>query len=303
MTGLTALRIRDLQQQFAVARGILHDLAPYVRPLCRPTGTTGTQPVADEWVSVAALIGPQLADGSDLFEAARTARAWRTTFDWLIDSAESADAVATLSDDVCEAAAILRPTRQGRRRSSARSGVLTCSGWLIGPVAGGRPPRLHAVRLTRTRARKKCDQPGGDDAEQADAVGWLVGDEADQPPNTSGLKAVEVVQLYLHQRPQRLARRSPGLHGVAVTCGARTRSVVATCGLVRCEAPSSRDDRAMSASLEWLIIGPEVQDVWGPGGATSCLVFTFTHCDEDPGSDIPLRVAVDPQTGETDVLR
>ena len=73
VTGLSALRIRDLQLQFGVAQGILRDLAPFVRPLCRPAGAVpaqqGLDGVPDEWVSVAALIGPLLADGSDLFDA------------------------------------------------------------------------------------------------------------------------------------------------------------------------------------------------------------------------------------------
>jgi hypothetical protein len=117
VTGLSALRIRDLQRQFGVAQEILRDIAPFVRPLCRPAGAVPAQQgltgVADEWVSVAALLGPQLADGTDLFDAARTARAWRTVFDWLIDSVEPVDSVVPLPTEVCEAAAILRPT-QGR---------------------------------------------------------------------------------------------------------------------------------------------------------------------------------------------
>jgi hypothetical protein len=78
VTGLSALRIRDLQLQFGVAQGILRDLAPFVRPLCRPAAVVPAQSaltgIADELVSVAALLGPQLADGTDLFDAARTAR-------------------------------------------------------------------------------------------------------------------------------------------------------------------------------------------------------------------------------------
>ena len=127
VTGLSALRIRDLQLQFGVAQGILRDLAPFVRPLCRPAGAVlaqqGLDGVPDEWVSVAALIGPLLADGSDLFEAARTARAWRTVFDWLIESVDSVESVAPLTADLCEAAATLRPIRRGRCRSGCADQV------------------------------------------------------------------------------------------------------------------------------------------------------------------------------------
>lgn len=108
---------RTVAAQFGVAQEILRDIAPFVRPLCRPAGAVPAQQgltgVADEWVSVAALLGPQLADGTDLFDAARTAHAWRTVFDWLIDSVEPVDPVVPLPTEVCEAAAILRPT-QGR---------------------------------------------------------------------------------------------------------------------------------------------------------------------------------------------
>jgi hypothetical protein len=83
-------------------------------------GPTG---VADEWISVAALLGPQLADGTDLFDAARTARAWRTVFDWLIYSVDSVDSVAPLTMDVCEAAAILRPNHGRRCRSGCTEPV------------------------------------------------------------------------------------------------------------------------------------------------------------------------------------
>ena len=117
MTGLSALRVRDLQLQFTRAQDILRGLASFVRPLCRPAGTGAVQGVtgeADEWVSVSALLGPQLADGTDLFEAATTARAWRTVFDYLISSVEY---VGEPSPQVCEAAAVLRPSRRWRRRS------------------------------------------------------------------------------------------------------------------------------------------------------------------------------------------
>ncbi len=121
VTGLSALRIRDLQRQFGVAQDILRDLAPFVRPPCRPGASAPAQQAlgspADEWASVAALIGPVLADGTDLFDAARTARAWRTIFDWLIDSGYSVDAVEPLAPEVCEAAATLHPTRRGRCRT------------------------------------------------------------------------------------------------------------------------------------------------------------------------------------------
>jgi hypothetical protein len=113
VTGLSVLKIRDLQRQFGTAQQILRDLAPFVRPLCRPG--TPVYRNADEWVSVAALNGPRLPDGTDLFEAARTAQAWRTIFDWLIRSASSASLRTRWTPDICEAAVVLRPKRRERR--------------------------------------------------------------------------------------------------------------------------------------------------------------------------------------------
>lgn len=117
VTGLSVLKIRDLRRQFGTAQQILRDLAPFVRPLCRP-GMPAYRD-ADEWVAVAALNGPRLPDGTDLFEAARTAQAWRTIFDWLIPSANSATPRTRWTPDICEAAAILRPERREHCRTAS----------------------------------------------------------------------------------------------------------------------------------------------------------------------------------------
>jgi hypothetical protein len=120
VTGLSALRIRDLQRQFETARSILAELAPFVRPLCRPGAPVPAQGsvagLGDEWVAVAGLLGAKLPDGTTLFDAAATASAWRTVFDWLIDSVDPLQPVAELTADVCEAAATLRPYGRGRGR-------------------------------------------------------------------------------------------------------------------------------------------------------------------------------------------
>jgi hypothetical protein len=127
MTGLSALRVRDLQIQFDRARDILDGLAPFVRPLCRPAGSSAPAPTSRsrEWESVGALLGAQLLDGSDLVTAAATARAWEVVFSWVIASVES---VAELTEEVCDAAAMLRPDGWRRRWDQGRSSPLFAGG-------------------------------------------------------------------------------------------------------------------------------------------------------------------------------
>lgn len=122
VTGYSVLRIQDLQVQFSRALTILRDLAPFVRRPCRPRDddvAAQRSSMQAEWVSVSALIGTRLPDGSDLFDAVATAKAWQIVFeDWLIDDGdEEADAMrlaATPSRKVCQAAALLRPARTAR---------------------------------------------------------------------------------------------------------------------------------------------------------------------------------------------
>lgn len=104
MTGLSALRVRELAVQFTTAKQILADLAPYVHASCRPNSDS-TASTLNEWTSVSALLGSRTPDGVDLVEAAATARAWETVFSWL------ADADCVDEPDLCLAAARLRPMR------------------------------------------------------------------------------------------------------------------------------------------------------------------------------------------------
>ena len=126
MTVLSTLRVRDLQAQFCRALEILRGIAPSVRGLCRPADSGSAQQAVSgqskEWVSVGALVGARLPDGTDLFDAAATASAWRTVFDWLVCSLES---VWTPPEQVCAAAALLRPA--GWARYSSRCGPASSS--------------------------------------------------------------------------------------------------------------------------------------------------------------------------------
>lgn len=103
VTGRTTLRVRELQVQFGTALEILRGLSKYVHAPCRPDLTT---PVPDEWTSVSALLGTQLRDGTDLVQAAETAAAWSTVVNWLADPQST---LANPTDEVCLAAALLRP--------------------------------------------------------------------------------------------------------------------------------------------------------------------------------------------------
>ncbi|MGH3526973.1 MAG: hypothetical protein ACRDS0_03560 [Pseudonocardiaceae bacterium] len=122
VTGYSVLRIQDLQVQYSRALAILRGLAHFVRRPCRPRDddvAAHHTPMQAEWISVSALIGTRLPDGSDLFDAVATAKAWQIIFDdWLIDDGdEEADAMTLArspSRKVCEAAALLRPARTAR---------------------------------------------------------------------------------------------------------------------------------------------------------------------------------------------
>jgi len=54
---------------------------------------------------------------------------------------------------------------------------------------------------------------------------------------------------------------------------------------------------------EWDVSGPEEREVRGLGGVRLCLIFTFARRSMDSLDGPPLRIAVDPDTGETDMLR
>lgn len=126
MTVHSTLRVRELQVQFCRALSILRGLASFVRPLCRPGGEVaqGTTATQSEWISVSALNGARLPDGSDLSDAAATAAAWQVVFEWLADPMER-DATPTL--DVCQAAALLRPARAARCKPAGHA-VSRCAG-------------------------------------------------------------------------------------------------------------------------------------------------------------------------------
>lgn len=104
MTELVTLQVRDLQAQFDAATQILTHLAPYLQLPCRP-GTGNDQ---DLWRSVQTLVGAQLrASGTELFEAADMADAWRAIFEFLAEFNVGFDVEAR--NLPCEAAALLRP--------------------------------------------------------------------------------------------------------------------------------------------------------------------------------------------------
>jgi hypothetical protein len=54
---------------------------------------------------------------------------------------------------------------------------------------------------------------------------------------------------------------------------------------------------------EWDVAGPVVAAVRGPTGVKPHLIFTFTPREATSPSGFPLRIAVDPDTGKTDMLR
>jgi hypothetical protein len=105
MTARSVMRVRELQVQFGKAQKILQDLARFVRAPCpQPGPATGT----DEWISIRALLGPTLPDGTDLVEAAETARACQILFAWLASPDVTAEGEL---DELCLAAARLRPAK------------------------------------------------------------------------------------------------------------------------------------------------------------------------------------------------
>jgi hypothetical protein len=111
MTQSATMKITQLQVQYEQAQEILVDLVPFVRGRCRPgSGAAGLTGIGSEWFTVAALLGDRLPDGTDLLSAHATATALRTVFLWLADSACIAGPV---DDDLCAAAALLRPRRHG----------------------------------------------------------------------------------------------------------------------------------------------------------------------------------------------
>jgi hypothetical protein len=54
---------------------------------------------------------------------------------------------------------------------------------------------------------------------------------------------------------------------------------------------------------DWEISEGYEQEVYGPRGARPCLVFAFAPRESEATDAIPLRVIVDKETGETDLLR
>ena len=54
---------------------------------------------------------------------------------------------------------------------------------------------------------------------------------------------------------------------------------------------------------EWDVAGPVVAAVRGPTSVKPHLIFTFTPREATSQGSFPLRIAVDPDTAETDMLR
>ena len=89
VTELTAMRVRDLQDQLHTAVVVLTSLADRIASPCR------TQLGADLWAGLDRLVGPQLrAEKIDVMSVAHAAEAWQTVFTWLADD--------TVDDDLLE---------------------------------------------------------------------------------------------------------------------------------------------------------------------------------------------------------
>jgi hypothetical protein len=108
MTTFSILKIKQLQVQFERAQRILAGLAPHVRGRCRAPQYTDAV-AAPEWIAVSALLGDRLPDGTELVSAATTANAWRVVFERLADDRVVGNVGE--DDEICQAAALLRPTR------------------------------------------------------------------------------------------------------------------------------------------------------------------------------------------------
>jgi hypothetical protein len=112
MSGLTTMRVRDLQLQLTAAKRILDDVAGLLPVPCRP-GVAAR----DLWGSLTVLVGDQLrADGIEIVEEAEIAWAWRVIFEWLAGFGRVAP-----PDKVCRAAALVRPTSRGCASCYGRS--------------------------------------------------------------------------------------------------------------------------------------------------------------------------------------
>jgi hypothetical protein len=106
----TMLAIREMRANYFTAVNILGGLAEHLYLPCHLDGADGA------FRSVMALVGDDLqAAGIDLTETAEIADAWQVIFAWLSDDAAAAARFDEVPEDLCLAAATLRPSGEERR--------------------------------------------------------------------------------------------------------------------------------------------------------------------------------------------
>ncbi|GIH06924.1 hypothetical protein Rhe02_49910 [Rhizocola hellebori] len=111
----TMLTIKEMKANLSTAVSILDGLADHLYLPCHLDATDGA------FRSVLALVGDDLmAAGVDLTEAAEIAEAWQVIFSWLAYDASAAVAMTSIPDDLCGAAATLRPVPRDMPRFSLR---------------------------------------------------------------------------------------------------------------------------------------------------------------------------------------
>ena len=119
VTELTAMRVRDLQDQLHTAVVVLTSLADRIASPCR------TQLGADIWAGLDRLVGPQLrADKIDVMSVAHAAEAWQTVFAWLAADIADDDLLKE-TRPLCGAVSRLQAPRQTGGCACTATG-LTC---------------------------------------------------------------------------------------------------------------------------------------------------------------------------------